>query len=758
MAEHVSGELRSSEEVPRLVMAASPAPRPSMMPVSSALVHDVHLLDFVKTFYKRRWSALTVFLVVFLSGVAVTFSTVPIYQAKTQVLIEKENANVVNFKDPYEQNQQADDYYQTQYKLLQSRALARRTLDALALWNHPQFGGSPAPPSGSARNLKAPVTWLAGFLKPTKPIPPKDPGETTVQSQTIDRFLGDLTIAPVRGSRLVDIKFDSPDANTAATVVNGLARQYIEQNLEFKFLSTKEASDWLGQQLADQRKKVEASEQALQRYREQTDAVALDDKQNIVVQKLADLNGAVTRAKTDRIQKEAQYNQIKALQNDPATLDTFPAILSNSFIQQLKTELSELQKQQAQMGEKLGARHPDMVKIGSAIRNADAKLRGEIAKVVQAMGNEHRAALAQEQGLVNALEQQKRDALALNRKGIDYNALARDAASNRQIFESLMQRTKETGISGELKTSNIRVVDVAEVPLAPASPNVRNNILMTFFAGIGLAIVVVFSFEYLDNRVKSPNDIKQHLGVPFLGMVPVISKDFSTTPLMSNGIPVSFGEAFRGIRTNVLFSAAEPGCRSVMITSTGPGEGKTLIATNLAVALAQAGQRVLLCDADMRKPRVHEVFGQALEPGLSNLMVGEAKASQAVRQSSVPGLWLLPAGRQPPNPSELLGSQRFKDFLATLREHFEWVVLDTPPMLAVTDAAVIAHVISDAVFVIGADMTSRHAAQIALEQLDTAHPRVIGAVLNRVDLDRNGYYYSQYYRREYSRYYHQQAG
>jgi uncharacterized protein involved in exopolysaccharide biosynthesis len=421
---------------------------------------EIHLLDYVRVIYKRRWTAITVFLVVFVSVTIYAFTATPIYESKVQILIEKENANVVSFKEAFEQNQNADDYYQTQYKLLQSRALARRTLETLKLWTNPQF----TPPPGGRVSITAmvlkPVVLVAGWFKaPRAGVP--EPDETTSQSNAIDRFLAGLAVAPIRNSRLVDVKFASPDPALSAQVANTVAKGYIEQNLEFKFTSSKEASDWLGLRLGEQRKQVEASEQALQKYRERTDSVALEDKQNIVVQKLADLNTAVTRAKTERIQKEALYNQITSLQDDRAALDTFPAILTNTFIQQQKGELADLQRQQAQLSQKLGRQHPDMVKVGLAIQTVEAKLKGEIAKVVQSTRNDYQASQAQERSLVNALEQQKRDALELNRKGIDYGALQRDAMSNRQIFDGLMQRTKETGIAGEQRSSHIRIVDEA---------------------------------------------------------------------------------------------------------------------------------------------------------------------------------------------------------------------------------------------------------------------------------------------------------
>jgi capsular exopolysaccharide synthesis family protein len=318
-----------------------------------------------------------------------------------------------------------------------------------------------------------------------------------------------------------------------------------------------------------------------------------------------------------------------------------------------------------------------------------------------------------------------------------------------------MQRAKETGVSAELRTSNIRVVDAAEVPRSPVRPNKQMNLMLALFGGCLFGGGLAFFFEYMDNRIKSPDEIKAHLNLAFLGLVPAINTEriAHNAPLPNNGAPANFSEAFRSIRTNVLFSSAEAGSRSIAVTSTGPGEGKTLVASNLAAGLAQAGQRVLLIDADMRRPRLHTLFDQNQEPGLSNLLTGHAKASAAVSKSCIPGLWLMPSGALPPNPAELLGSQRFKDFIATLADHFDWVLLDTPPVMAVTDAALVAHCTTGVLFVVGCEMTNRHAAAEAIEQLLSAKAKILGAVLNRVNVERNAYYYSHYYKREYRDYY-----
>ena len=735
--------------------AAGPTPPKRREDTDNSLdrLDEPGMSDYLRVLYKRRWTAASTFLVVLGSVTIYTFTATPIYEARARLLIETENPNVVSFQEVIEQNKASNDYYQTQYRILESRALAQRTLENGKLWSHPEFSKTPG---AITRAASAAATFVAGLMRraPTMPAAAEGAPRTREQERATVRFLANLTITPVRNSRLIDVRFESTDPGLAVVVANAHARAYIDQNLEFKFLATKEASDWLANRMAEQRKQLEAGELALQQYREDNDAISLEDRQNIIVQRLADVNAAVTRARTTRIEKEALYNQLRSIQNTRSALDTFPAILSNAFVQQLKAEVAALQRQDAELADQLGDRHPDMIKLRSALRTAEAKLQAEVAKVVQSIGNEYRAARDQERELLVALEQQKAEALALNRKAIEYGVLQRDSASSRQMFEELLQRAKQTEISGELKTSNIRVVDPAAPPETPVRPKPATYLLFALFGGGAFAVGLAFFFEYVDNRIRTPDEIKRVLGVPFLGMVPALPKGTDeSTGLLSSGAPASFVEAFRAIRTNILFSSTDEGCRSIVITSTRPGEGKTLVAANIAISLAQSGNRVLLLDADLRKPRVHSVVHEQQDPGVSTLLVGRAKASEAIRKSAIPGLWVLPAGRIPPNPAELLGSKRFKEFHQSLRQHFDWIVIDSPPVMAVTDPTVVANVANGVIFVVGAEMTARHAAQSAIDQLDSANAQMLGAILNRVDVQRNAYYYSNYYQREYLDYY-----
>ncbi len=744
-------------------MSTDRRPRPTAAQLVQQHEEERHLTDYLRIVYRRRWIALPMFLVVFVLGAINSFRTTPLYEARTQLLIEKDAPKIGTLSTMFQESDgwYNDDFYQTQYRILQSRSLARRAVDVIGLPNNPSVvRGLPEEraPLSLTGTISAAYGWVRQALGGSS-ARTEAPARASVQEDPAAPYVGmllsSLTVVPVRNSRLVEIRTTSTDPQLAADMANGVAKAYIQQSLEYRFSASKDATDWLNEQLAEQRRKVEQSEAALQQYKEQHDAVAVEDRQNIVVQRLADLNAAVTRAKTDRIAKEALYNQLKSVEGTPA-IDSFPAVLSNDYVQKIKADLSDLQRQQAQMAEKYGDRHPEMVKIRTAIQAADAKLQTEIGKVVQSVKSEYQGALTQERSLVGALEAQKAEALGLNRKGIEYSVLQREAESNRQVYEALLQRTKETGISGELKASNIRVVDRAEVPTVPVLPQRKRDLLMAGFAGLVLALGLVFAFEYLDNRIKSPQELRAYLNLPYLGMIPVIE---STGPMLINGgVPPNFAEAIRAVRTNVLFSSADEGVRRVVVTSAGPGEGKSMFASNLSVSLAQAGQRVLHVDADMRRPRVHEIFELSQEPGLSNLLVGDCKPSEAVRKAGVQNLAVLPAGMIPPNPAELLGSKRCEEYFATLSEHFDWVVIDSPPVLAVADASVLANAATGVVFVVGADQTSRHTAKAALEQLQAVQAHIIGAVLNRVDLERNAFYYSTYYRKEYSRYYARATG
>jgi polysaccharide biosynthesis transport protein len=738
-----------------------------------------HFVDYLRLLSKRRWTTIPVFLLIVSAVAVMTYTAIPTYEARTQLLIEAETQNIITFQEVVEQERATVEYYTTQYMILQSRALARTTIDKLNLWEHPEFSagtsradkeGAPAAASGfMTRTLRASEGVLMRLLGPQRadatfdaPKSSESVGadETRAQTLAIEGFLNHLTVTPVRNSRLVDVKFRSTDPQLAAAVANALSQAYVDRTLEFKLSASKEAADWLTNQLSDQKEKVEQSERALQNYRERNSALSTEDAE--IVQKLNDLSAMLTRAKTERLHKELLYQQMLAARGDRESLQAFPAIASSIAVQRLKGELSDLSREEARLSRDFGDKWPALDAVRTAIKSTQSKFDAEIENSLNVMKNEVEAARAQEDGLAQTLNAQKSDAVSRNREAIGYQALQREAASNRQIFDTLMQRAKETNISSQLRTNNIRIADAANPPSSPVWPNKRRNLVFALMGGLAMGIAMAFVAEYLDNKLKSPEEIRDDLGLRCLGLVPKVVMKEVENPLMSNGVPPVFAEAFRAVRTNVLFSleGRSPGGdmgRSLVVTSTAPAEGKTLVTSNLATALAMSGQRVMLIDADMRRPRLHDIFERPQEPGLSNLVMGKVKPSEAIQRTSISGLWLLTSGVIPPNPTELLSSPRFKNVLDALLRQFDWVIIDSPPTMAVIDASVIAHTVEGVLFVVAAEKTSRPAAIKALEQLDAAKANLVGVVLNRVDVKRNAFYYSPYYRQDYGDYYSRSA-
>jgi succinoglycan biosynthesis transport protein ExoP len=722
---------------------------------------------------RRIWPAVTVAVVVFVGAVVQAFTQVPFYEAKARILIEADRGNPTGLKDPLEEDRSSVTDYQTQLMILQSRSLARTTMLALGVWDRPIAPLSQAPVKpGSFAAFRASLgdagrgitSWL---WQPAAPVSTaRQMGDESGDDTTkINTFLSGLRVAPVMDTRLVDVYYSSTDASVSALYVNAIVTHFIQQNAEAKMMASKEVIEWLNERLGEQRKTLEGSEAELHAYRRQHNIVPTGEQASLSIQKLTEMSAAVTKAKTDRIEKEAMFKQLESVKGDRAAMESFPAVLANPTVQQMRSDLLALQRQQVQVAEKFGERHPNLIKIREQVRLADTRLQAEMANVLTSVRSEFAAARSAEAALDQTLEAQKRDALSRNGNDVEYVLLQRDAESNRQIWQSLQQRVNEFAVTRERRTTNVRIVDAAEVPQIPLGENVRKNLRYGALGAFFLGLCVAFCLEYFDSHVKTPEQIKTELGLPFLGLVPLVTSrpDVAAPLVRSDGspehesAPAGFGEAFRKLRTNVRLSIPDQGTQPLLITSAGMGEGKTVVASNLATTLALANHRVLLIDADLRRPRLHKVFDLPQEPGLSNVLVGETPARDAVRKTAIRGLHVLTSGTVPPNPSELLESNRFKDFLASLGPYFDWVLIDSPPVLPVTDAMVLSQNVSGVVLVMSADSTSLQAARSAVDQLDVARARILGAVLNRVDLERRAYYYAAHYREEDEKYYTRSA-
>ena len=695
------------------------------------------LLRYLAALYRRRWLAVGVLVVVAATALLYIAMATPIYEAHAKLLIESQDPQIVSFKEVMQQNTEKLDYYQTQLGILRSRTLARRTLDALHLWNHPELQQTPSALKRAAARC---LSWVGWRFPPAVAADP-----ATAESRTIDAFLHRLKISYRAEHRLVDAGFRSVDPRLAALVSNTLARTYIEHDLELRLQASKAASDFLNARLAEQRTQVEASELALQRYREANSDVSSADQQNVVLQKLAELSTAATHAKTERIEAEALYAQIQATRQNPGAAAALPAILSNAFVQQLKSELAGLEREQTRLSQQLGDRHPDLLKVQSSIQRVQAQLKSEVTTFADSARNQMLAAQAKERRLSDAVQAQEELLLTLKRRTTQDSVLQREVTSSRQIFEALLERAKQTEISSELKVTNIQLVDPAEVPETPAAPARKLILMLAVLIGFPLALAAVVAVEYFDHRIASPDEIITDLGVKFLGFSPAIpDAPKRALPLLDPHLSPDFAEGLRLVRANLFTGAPAEGTNTVLITSTKPEEGKTSIATNLAVSLAQAGRNVLLLDADMRRGRVHDAFEMSVDPGLSDVLQRGVALDAAVRPCRVPRLSILTAGIARNAPSDLLQRPAFTDTMTALKDRFDWIVIDAPPVMAASDAISLSQVANSVVFVVGARMTSPRAARAALEQLESSGGNIAGAVLSRADPPRHSAYYGYY--------------
>jgi succinoglycan biosynthesis transport protein ExoP len=720
---------------------------------------EIHLKDYLRVILKRKWIIGTCTVIVLTLAVLSSMNKEPYYRASVRLSIQKQNASVVLFPnmafplyDP--------DYYQTQYTILRSRPLAERVIKKLRLGESPEFKASPRRkfnfdiPGMVFSLLKKlnPVRLFSTSSNAKGSIKPSNAKDNGISPALVNAFIGRLGVSPMKDTKMVvDLSFTGRYPKIIAQIANAVGEEYINMTMEAKIEAAQKMMRKLNEQLAQQKKKVEGSEIGLQKYKEKENIVSLEERQNIVVQRLSQLNALVTGVKTERIAIETRYKELKKLSNQPEMIESLPSILSNAMIQQLKTDYVALQRRYSEASKKFGAKHPKMLELRSQIGLMKQKIALEVKKNVTSLMTEYKVAQSKEATLTEALESQKKEALELNRKAIEYKILERDAESNRQIYNILITKMKEADLSSDLKGTDIRVIDPAQIPRSPIGPKRGFNILFAAFIGLGLGMAFAFFLEYIDTSMKTPEDIKR-IQIPYMGFIPTFQTNNQLELIVQEDPKSLISEAYRTVRTGILFSGSKPSPQFIQVTSAGPQEGKTITAANVATVMAQSGSRVLIMDCDMRKPRIHEIFEMPNSRGLSDLLVNGEEGFSFIKKTKVPNLDLIACGTIPANPSELLGSKRMQRFLTLLGEKYDRIIMDSPPVLAVTDSIVLSRLVEGIILVVGAGASSKNSVTRAVELLKEVNARICGAVLNNLNVDKERYYYSRYYYYDYGKY------
>lgn len=719
---------------------------------------EIHLLDYWRVLLKRRNIAITFFAVVVGLVAVYSFVATPIYQGAAQVLFELQNNQTMTFGEggaAYIQMKDPNEYFQTQKEILASRAFADRVVRKMQLDKNPYYLEKKDKiingfPGGVIKKVKDAIKNLFPLKKQEDPFP------TVALLQEVDPDLTDIVLNEVevelsKGSNIMKVNYNSENPMVAAVMATGTASAYIEHNLDIRIKPFKDAVEWLSARVTESKSKVEDTEKELQQYREGKGIVSFETKENVITQKLQELVSQLVQTEGKRQESEIRYRQIQSVIDRPELLTTVPDIMNNLVIQGLRNDELTIKKQLSDLSDKYGAKHPQIVKANSQLEMVQKNIIAEARKMLNAAKTDYEIALSRETSLRRTIEGQKQEVLDLSRKAIDFNVIAGESGSNKQFYDLLLKKLQEASLSSGINISNAQIIDSAVIPKQPVKPKRLLYILLSIIVGLFGGVFAAFFVEYMDDSIKTTEDVEKTLGLPFLGLVPL---EKEKGPLYITSAPKSvIAESYRTIRTGIMLSTAEKPPKVILVTSTVPEEGKTTTSANLALAMAQIGEKVLLIDGDMRRHNLHEVFNLDNTIGLSDVIVGRENLSSAIKPiNGMPNLNIITGGTIAPNPSELLGSNRMKELLSGFREKYDRIIIDSPPLMAFSDSLVLSRLADGVVLVIWGGNTSGDIIKKASQSLLGVNAKMLGVVINRIDISKkNAYYYYPHYK--YTAYY-----
>jgi capsular exopolysaccharide synthesis family protein len=686
----------------------------------------VDIASYWRLALKHRIVIIGCFLAALVIGVALTLLMTPIYTAKATVQIDREAARVFTAEDvaPRESLSQGADFYQTQYGLLRSRSLAERVVGSLGLASSDRalasLGVEPPPATGSAAAQAA--RRRAAAL-------------SAVQSG--------LSISPVRDSRLVVIGFDSPDPVVAARVANSFAENFIQANLDRRYESSSYAREFLEERISQTKARLEEAERQLVAYAANQQIINVGEtsedgadggaSESLTSNNLVALNRSLAQVRAERVAAEERWRSARS-----APLMTLPDVLSNPSIQRLTEQRAQLDSEYQQKLSIYQPDYPEMVRLKAQIDEADLQIQTIAGNIRESIQNQYRVAANQEQSLQRQVDALKGDVLDLRDRSIQYNILQRELDTTRTLYEGLLQRYKEVGVTGDITANNISIIDSATPPSSPSKPNMLINLMLAALIGLGLGVVAALVLEALDETIATPDDVEKKLGIPALGVVPLLDKGQTTAAALAD-IRSGFSEAYYSLRTALQFSTPNGAPASLLVSSARPAEGKSTTAYAVALNLARIGKRVLLVDGDLRNPSMHRMVGVENERGMSNLLSGSSDLTSVVQRTRQDNLFFIPCGPLPPNPAELWGGERVRQFLAEARQSFDHVIIDGPPVLGFADAPLLAATFGNILFVLEARGTRRGQARGALRRLNVGRARLLGAVLTKFNAKATSY-------------------
>lgn len=728
---------------------ANAAPSPASQPVAAPTEPPLDLRQYWRVVSKRRWLILAAFAVVMTVAVIYTLRLPKIYSATTTLIIETSAPKVLNgqVQDVAEQSQPfwvSKEYYETQYNVLKSRAVAERVVQKLRVGRDDKLLALDIVESAEVRERGLKSLQNLRQVMTGRPDP-------------ASLVLGRVQVEPVKDSRVTKLTVEDADPVMAAALANTFAAAYMEQSLASKSVTTVEATESLEQRLPDLDQKVQESTQSITDFKKKNKiGASFEERVRLVTSRVSRLSEELQAVRIKKASLKARSDAITQLRkaqtrDDVARAALIPDALAASE-QALKTRVFEARNECDILETRFLAEHPRMVDCKVKLANLERAHNAEIETVLSRAQAEYVNVAQNEKNLLDELNEAKVEAEELSGYEPEYQKLKRTNETNLRLYDLALKSLKETDLSATTRMSNVNVLDYARPQLTPSKPNVRYNLMVGLIAALVLALGLAFGLELLDNTLSSQEQVEERLGLAFLGIIPSLAGKDRQAPhsdLVAFEQPKSaVAECCRAIRTNLLFMSPERPLKSILVTSAGPRDGKTTSAASLAITMAESGKRVLLVDADLRRPRVHNAFKVANGSGLSSLILGEGTLGDTVKASGVPNLSLLTCGPIPPNPAELLHTDGFKKVLAQMMTEYDQVIIDSPPVGAVADAVVVSTQVDGTLLVVKNQVTSRDLAKRAVRALRDVNARIFGAILNDIDLeDRQAggyYYYSKY--------------
>ncbi len=720
---------------------------------------EIHLRDYLDVLLRRKWLITSVLLLVFVTTLIYTVSQPKLYESFATVKIDPNEQNITKFENLSNEAPRwySDEFFETQIALITNPTLLERVVERMDLRTHPviqELFFTETDPG----ILTLAKTWVRDTLRALVPADEQPSAadnniqdeETMIREMLAGYLEGGLEVARNGTSSLVGISFLSEDPGLSRDVIINLMEAFIEWSMEEKLTASERAQVFLMKQIARAKINLEKAEKEMNRFAKQAGIVSMDGRQNSILLELEELNAAMAAAEADMISKEAVYQQ--AVADGPANL---PQVLANPMIGELKAEYARLQSEYEQMSVTMRDDYPTVKSVKARMASIAERIQAEERKIFQALANEYQTARKRLARIKERAETQKQTALDLNQRATQYRIMAREVDTNKNIYESLLERSREIESIMGVSSSNISIVRKASLPKAPAQPNVRRNLLLAIVVGLMGGVGLAFFLEYFMDAVTDPDEIADRFQMPILGLVPLVkSQDYPLEKTFIHDPRAPLSEAMRMARVSLKLSGTRIRSKSVLITSNRPGEGKTTLATNLALTFAGAGEKVVLVDADMRRPRVHKIFDPEADgraPGLSSFLAG-VTARGIIQKNGHQNLRFIAAGPIPPNPAELLTSPRFDKLMRHLEKHFDRVIVDAPPHQGFADVLVLSQNVGGVVLITSMGETKREELRQFKRNMVNNQGTILGVLINKVDMTRRYGYHSHYRYYQYYRY------